>query len=48
METKTRTRKVFAPILVGEKLKETFNRYKGDKTAEEYLKYLMSLDNKNA
>jgi len=44
MEIKERTRKVFAPILVGENVKERFNRKKKNKTAEEYLEFLMAKD----
>lgn len=39
--TKERTRKVFAPILVGEELKEEFNQRKGTRTADEYLRELL-------
>lgn len=44
METKTRTRKVFAPILVGEDVKKQFNKRKGNRTAESYLLELMAKD----
>ena len=44
METATKTRKVFVPILVPEELKEEFNQKKGNYTAEEYIKLLMKLE----
>jgi len=42
--TITKTRKVFVPILVGEELKVRFNKRKGSRTAEEYIKHLMKLE----
>ena len=42
--TITQTRKVFVPILVGADTKQTFNKRKGNRTAEEYIKHLMKLE----
>lgn len=40
-DKKKRTRKVFLPILVGEKTKEKFDRKRGSMTADAYLLKLL-------